>query len=274
MKTYYKVLTIAGSDSGGGAGIQADIKAISANGCYAASAITAVTVQNTLGVSGVAAIPVDVIVGQIEAVLSDIGADCVKIGMLHSSEVVTAVADTLHRFDVRNIVLDPVMVSTSGHRLIEEEAVETLKKELIPMARVITPNIPEAEILYGAKIGEQDALPRIARELSSHFGVSVFLKAGHLTDDSLVDVFYDAECDKIVELASKRVYSKNTHGTGCTLSSAMAANIAKGMSLADAARAAKEYINGAIVSGAEYEIGGGHGPVNHFYNLWPLETVV
>ena len=268
MMKYNRVLTIAGSDSGGGAGIQADIKAISACGCFAASAITAVTVQNTLGVQAVSALPIDIIAGQIDAVLEDIGADAVKIGMLHSSEVVDCVADALRRHGVTNIVLDPVMVSTSGHRLIEEQAVETLKSVLIPMSRVITPNIPEAEILLGRPIGGQNELPAVARELSSMYSVSVLLKAGHLTDDELIDIFYDAECDTMVELKSQRVYSRNTHGTGCTLSSAMAAMLAKGMTPVEAARAAKDYINAAIVAGAGYEIGGGHGSVHHFHEFW------
>ncbi len=265
---YNSVLTIAGSDSGGGAGIQADIKAISACGCYAASAITAVTVQNTLGVSAVAPLPIDIIRGQIEAVLSDIGADAVKIGMLHSSEVVECVAETLRPYNIRHIVLDPVMVSTSGHRLIEESAVETLKRVLIPQVHVITPNIPEAEILLGRAIKHQAELPHIARELAATFDVSVLLKAGHLTDEELTDIFYDATTDEVVSLPSKRIHTRNTHGTGCTLSSALAAMLARGLSPADAARSAKEYISGAIAAGADYEIGGGHGPVHHFYNLW------
>lgn len=268
MMKYNRVLTIAGSDSGGGAGIQADIKAISACGCYASSAITAVTVQNTLGVSDVSALPINIIKGQIDAVLSDIGADAIKIGMLHSSDVVDCVAASLQCYDVKNIVLDPVMVSTSGHRLIEENAVECLKKILIPMVRVITPNIPEAEILLGCSIAGQDELPSVAKELSMMYGVSVLLKAGHLADDELIDVFFDAEQGEIVKLKSKRIFSRNTHGTGCTLSSALAAMLAKNMMLVEAVSAAKNYINGAIVSGAQYEIGNGHGPVNHFFNLW------
>ncbi len=265
---YNRVLTIAGSDSGGGAGIQADIKAISACGCYAASAITAITVQNTLGVLAVSPVPVEIIRGQIDAVLGDIGADAVKIGMLHSSEVVACVADTLRPYKVKHIVLDPVMVSTSGHRLIEESAVETLKRVLIPMAHVITPNIPEAEILLGRSIMHQAELPHIAAELATTFGVSVLLKAGHLEDDELVDIFYDATTGKAVPLRSKRIHTRNTHGTGCTLSSALAAMLARGMLPVEAARAAKEYIDEAIVSGAAYEIGKGHGPVNHFHRLW------
>ena len=262
---YNRVLTIAGSDSGGGAGIQADIKAISALGCFATSAITAVTVQNTLGVEAVHPIPLDILRGQIEAVLSDIGTDAVKIGMLHSSEVVEVVADVLQNYNIRNVVLDPVMVSTSGHRLIEESAIDTLRRVLIPQARVITPNIPEAEILAGVKITANDQLAEVARQLSQGGTVSVLLKAGHLTEDRLVDIFYNAEQDTITELPSARVYTPNTHGTGCTLSSALAALLAKGYELTDAARGAKEYINQAIVSGARYEIGGGHGPVDHFW---------
>ncbi len=265
MKKYPVVLTIAGSDSGGGAGIQADIKAISATGSYAASAITAVTVQNTLGVEGVHPIPIEVISGQIAAVLSDIGADAVKIGMLHSAEVVFAVKEQLKEFGIKNIVLDPVMVSTSGHRLIEDSAVKVLSEELVPMARVITPNVPEAEILAGTRISSQADLPRIARTLSCGGRVSVLMKAGHLSDDNLVDFFYNAEKDTVLELPSRRVYTPNTHGTGCTLSSAFASFLALGLDLDDAARAAKDYINSAIVSGAGYAIGHGHGPVDHFW---------
>ena len=204
MKQYNKVLTIAGSDSGGGAGVQADIKTISACGCYAASAITAITVQNTLGVSAVHAVPVEILEGQIEAVLSDIGADAIKIGMLHSSD-------------------------------------------LLPRARVITPNIPEAEILLGGdKLSVQKELPDAAKRLADKCGASVLLKAGHLTEEKLVDIFYDVEDGKIYELPSARIHTKNTHGTGCTLSSAFA----------------------SIVAGAEYEIGHGFGPVKHFWALW------
>ena len=265
-KRYNTVLTIAGSDSGGGAGIQADIKAISAMGCYAASAITAITVQNTLGVQAVHPVPLDILRGQIDAVLSDIGADAIKIGMLHSSEVVNLVAEMIEKYQIRNIVLDPVMVSTSGHRLIEEDAVEVIKTRLMPLARVITPNVPEAEILAGCKIAGEDEFEAIARRLSDNGNVSVLMKAGHLSGDSLVDYFYNAEDDTITRLQSKRVQTKNTHGTGCTLSSAFAASLAKGENLTDAAISAKRYIEQAIISGAEYEIGKGHGPVNHGFD--------
>ena len=302
-KHYTRVLTIAGSDSGGGAGVQADIKTISALGCYAASAITAVTVQNTMGVSDVHPIPADIVEGQIRAVLDDIGADAVKIGMLQSREITRRIAAVLGEYPIRNIVLDPVMVSTSGHRLIEPEAVEALVSCLMPLARVITPNIPEAEILLGGKrLSDQASLSEAAVELSRLTGASVLLKAGHLAPDPsgaeyeaecraeseclsgaesraksgaksgadsgamvLTDCFYDAERGELIELPSQAVKTVNTHGTGCTMSSALAAHLAKGCSLQDAARGAKAYIAGAIADGAAYEIGHGHGPVNHFF---------
>ena len=282
-KKYNRVLTIAGSDSGGGAGIQADIKAISAMGCYAASAITAITVQNTLGVEAVHAVPLEILAGQIDAVLSDIGADAIKIGMLHSAEVVNLVADKIEQYGIRNVVLDPVMVSTSGHRLIEESAIAVIKSRLIPLVRVITPNIPEAEILADCTISSEADFPSVAKILASRSNdtqeisptdvsysknerqVSVLLKAGHLTGDDLVDYFFNAEDGTITQLSSKRVYTRNTHGTGCTLSSAFAAALARGEDLTAAATSAKKYIEGAIISGAEYEIGHGHGPVNHFW---------
>ena len=269
MKQYNRVLTIAGSDSGGGAGVQADIKTISACGCYAASALTAITVQNTLGVSGVHAVPIDILEGQISAVIEDIGVDAVKIGMLHSAEVVQSVRKLLDRYDAPNVVLDPVMVSTSGHRLIEESAIASLITDLLPRARVITPNIPEAEILLGGvELTKQSQLPEAAKALAEKSGTSVLLKAGHLTEERLVDIFYDVEDGKLYELPSVRIHTKNTHGTGCTLSSAFASMLAKGLPLPDAAAAAKNYINEAIIAGAEYEIGHGFGPVKHFYKFW------
>jgi hydroxymethylpyrimidine/phosphomethylpyrimidine kinase len=236
-------------------------------GCYAASAITAITVQNTLGVEAVHAVPLEILEGQIDAVLSDIGADAIKIGMLHSAEVVNLVAEKIEQYGIRNVVLDPVMVSTSGHRLIEEDAVEVIKSRLMPLARVITPNLPEAEILAGTKIDGEDQFDGIARRLSVNGKVSVLLKAGHLEKDTLVDYFYNAEDGTMTLLPSKRVCTRNTHGTGCTLSSAFAAALARGEGLTAAAASAKSYIEQAIISGAEYEIGGGHGPVNHFWKI-------
>lgn len=269
MKHYKRALTIAGSDPSGGAGIQADLKTFSACGCFGTSAIVAVVDENTVGVTGVHPIPVEFVTGQIRSVLDDIGTDAVKIGMLHSSELIRAVRDTLARYAIRNVVLDPVMVATSGDPLLQQEAVSTLRDELIPTVRIITPNIPEAELLLGRKIDRQDSLPEAARELSRNGGgVSVFLKAGHLHDEELVDIFYNAEEDRILPLRSHRLATRNTHGTGCTLSSALAAFLARGCSLDEAATQAKEYIAGAIEAGAAYEIGHGHGPVHHFYRFW------
>lgn len=273
-KSYKRVLTIAGSDSGGGAGIQADIKTISACGCYAASAITAITVQNTLGVTAVQGLPIDIITGQIAAVIDDIGVDAIKIGMLHSSEVIAGVREMLLKYRVRNVVLDPVMVSTSGHRLIEESAIESLRRDLLPLARVITPNIPEAEILLGEKLRQQSDLPEAARRLGERVHTSVLLKAGHLTEDELVDIFYDHETGEIHRLPSVRVHTPNTHGTGCTMSSAFAAMLARDYELPEAARRAKDYINQAIIAGADYQIGHGHGPVHHFWNMEQYNSLI
>lgn len=264
---YKRVLSIAGSDSGGGAGIQADIKTISACGCYAMTAITAVTIQNTLGVNSVTPIPYQAVYDQIDAVLSDIGADAVKIGMLNDAQVIETVKSALQKHNVKNIILDPVMVSTSGHKLIEDNAIEVLKNNLLYDARVITPNIPEAEILCGQKLDNQNLLSEAAKELSQG-KVSVLLKAGHLTENILTDIFYNVETDETLKLSSRRIFSKNTHGTGCTLSSAFASFIALGFSLDESARRAVNYVHKAIETGSKYEIGHGHGPVHHFHDFW------
>lgn len=268
----YKIaLTIAGSDPSGGAGLQADLKTFSALGVYGTSAVVAVVDENTVGVYGVHPIPVEVVKGQIRSVIDDLGVDAVKIGMLHDSELIRGVRETLDLYpDLRQIVLDPVMVATSGDSLLEPEAVETLRSELMPRCRVITPNLPEASLLLGETVDHQDQFEDAARELSrlNDAKVSVFLKAGHLDGDELTDIFYNAETKHFLHLKSKRVRTRNTHGTGCTLSSAIAAFLARGCSLDQAAENAKNYIAGAISAGADYEIGHGHGPVNHFFNLW------
>ena len=204
-KTYRRVMTVAGSDPSGGAGIQADIKTISACGCFATSAIVAVVDENTVGVTGVHPVPADFVVGQMHSILDDIGSDAVKIGMLHSSELIRAVRATLEEYPaLTDIVLDPVMVATSGDPLLQADAVATLREVLIPRARVITPNIPEAELLLGRKIDKQDDLPQAAEELAA-LGASVFLKAGHLSDERLVDVFFNAESGTLTHLESARV---------------------------------------------------------------------
>ena len=265
---YRRVMTIAGSDPSGGAGVQADIKTISACGCYATSAFVAVVDENTLGVTGVHPVPVNFVIGQIRSILDDVGTDSVKIGMLHSSELVCAVRDTLDCYpDVTDIVLDPVMVATSGDPLLESSAVATVRDVLIPRARVITPNIPEAELLLGRNVQSQADLPDVARELSC-LGASVLLKAGHLTEGVVEDVFYNRETGKMTQLCSPRIDTRNTHGTGCTLSSAFASFLARGCGLDEAAAKAKAYIAAAISAGAAYGIGHGHGPVHHFHGFW------
>lgn len=267
-KQYKRALSIAGSDPSGGAGIQADLKTFSACGCYGSTVIVAVVDENTVGVTDVHPVPVSFVTGQIRSVLDDIGADAIKIGMLHSSELILAVKQTLQRYTVSNIVLDPVMVATSGDKLLQEEAILTLKNELIPFTRIITPNIPEAEILLGRSIGHQDEMPDVARELSFGCSVSVLLKAGHMNDKELVDIFYNAESDEFIRLPSRRIDTWNTHGTGCTFSSAVAAFLAHDLPLNEAVMEAKDYINRAILAGAGYEIGKGHGPVHHFFDFW------
>ncbi len=266
MKTYRRVMTIAGSDPSGGAGVQADIKTISACGCYATSAIVALVDENTQGVYDVLPVPEKFVAGQIHSILDDVGTDSIKIGMLHSSDLIRTVRATLDEYpEIKDIVLDPVMVATSGDPLLEEEAVSTLRDVLIPRSRIITPNIPEAEVLLKRKIRSQDELPDAAKDLSQ-FGASVMLKAGHLSDEKLIDIFYNAETDELIYLESKRIATVNTHGTGCTLSSAIASFLAKGHSLNESVRLGKDYIAKAIESGAGYLIGKGHGPVDHFYN--------
>lgn len=269
----FSALSIAGSDCSGGAGIQADIKAFSANGVFGQSAITAVTDENTQGVYGIHKVPPAFVAGQIRSCLSDIGASAIKIGMLDDQHVIVAVKEALLEFKTsigfKNIVLDPVMVATSGDRLLEDSAVETLKNELIPLAKVITPNVPEAEVLLGQNITAAD-FEHAARDLSKLGGakpVSVWLKAGHLENEVLVDYFFNAETDEIVKLSTPRIHTRNTHGTGCTLSSALAAQLAKGVELNTAVKAAKAYINNAIESAKDWELGKGHGPVNHFFML-------
>jgi hydroxymethylpyrimidine/phosphomethylpyrimidine kinase len=268
MKKYKTVLTIAGSDSGGGAGIQADLKTVSACGCYGMSVITAITAQNTQGVSDIFPLHLSTIEKQLDAVLEDIGADAVKIGMLHSSEVIALIAQKVKQFEIRNLVIDPVMVATSGDKLLQDEAITALKEKLLPLATVITPNIPEASILLGRKISSQSELPASAKELSNNGAVSIMLKAGHLSDDRLIDVLYDAEVDDFIYLESQRINTLNTHGTGCTLSSAIASYLAKGEDLKSAVEKGKHYIDNAIRAGRDYQTGHGHGPVHHFFNWW------
>ena len=267
-KTYRRVLTIAGSDSGGGAGIQADLKTFAANGCYGMSVITALTAQNTQGVAAIHAVPVEFVARQLDAVLADIGVDAVKIGMLFSPELIETVARKLEEYRVARIVLDPVMVAQSGDKLLRDDAVAALQTRLIPLAELITPNIPEASVLLGRKIARRDQLAGAAAELMRFGCRNVLVKGGHLDGADSDDCLYLGADKRLVRLPGARIETRNNHGTGCTLSSAIAANLAGGADMETAVRRAKEYITEAIRAGAAYRIGHGHGPVHHFHRFW------
>ncbi|MGD9759047.1 MAG: bifunctional hydroxymethylpyrimidine kinase/phosphomethylpyrimidine kinase [Comamonas sp.] len=266
-KRYARVLSIAGSDSGGGAGIQADLKTCAALGCYGMTAITAITVQNTLGVTGIHGIPLDTVRGQIDAVVQDIGVDAVKIGMLATPDVVSVVADAIRRHGIRNVVLDPVMVATSGDRLIVPETAQALVQELFPLATVITPNLDEAALLLGRNIDGIAALDAAVADLLAMGAPAVLLKGGHLSGDLVMDVLgrQGRQAGDYLRLQSQRIVTHNGHGTGCTLSSAIASFLAQGLALEAAVTEARSYILGAIEAGAEVYTGQGHGPLNHGY---------
>lgn len=267
---YIRVLTIAGSDSGGGAGIQADLKTFSAIGCYGMSVITALTAQNTQGVTGIHDVPAKFVRQQLEAVLGDIGADAVKIGMLHNPDTIHEVARGLKRFDVQCVVLDPVMFAKSGDRLIRDEAVAALKSQLLPLATVLTPNLKEAEALLETEIDTDDDMEQAARRLAEMGPQAVVVKGGPPVTADNNDCFHsNADANGTVQwLNHAHVDTHNVHGTGCTFSSAIAAYLARGETLDDAVRHAKEYISGALESGALYRLGHGKGPVAHFFHLW------
>ena len=267
MKTYARTLTIAGSDSGGGAGIQADLKTFAALGCYGLSVITALTAQNTKAVTGIMPVPPAFIAEQLEAVLSDIGVDAVKIGMLHSAEVIEQVAKTLSQFEIKAIVLDPVMVAKSGDKLLQHEAVDALKTYLLPIASVITPNLPEASVLLGRPVETFADMPQAAMDLATLCPGAILVKGGHLPIAESTDLLYLSASDQHW-FPTNRIPTDNSHGTGCTLSSAIAAGLAKGLSMTDAVAAAKEYLTQALRAGADYKLGHGHGPVHHFFNVW------
>ncbi len=260
MKT---ALTIAGSDSGGGAGIQADIKAMSALGVFGMSVITAVTAQNTHEIRSVQNIDLAIIQDQIEAVFDDIQVDAVKIGMLANAETINVVAKSLQKYKPKHIVVDPVMISKGGHHLLQESAVNALVNKLLPLATLITPNIPETEALLGKSVQTQDEMYNACIQLKEMGPGAVLIKGGHLTGDS-DDLYYDGE--DFHWLKAKRIKTKNTHGTGCTLSSAIAANLAKSTTMLEAVTLAKKYITTAITH--SLKLGSGHGPTNHFYDLY------
>ena len=255
-------LTIAGSDSGGGAGIQADIKTMTANGVFAMSAITALTAQNTTGVTGIMEVTPEFLGLQLDAVFTDIRPDAVKTGMVSSGALIGVIADRLKHYRAANIVVDPVMVATSGAKLINDEAIESLTELLLPLADVITPNIPEAEVLSGMKISNEAEMIRAAEQINRAFGCAVLLKGGHSINDANDLLYRDGD---YVWFTGKRIDNPNTHGTGCTLASAIASNLAKGETLDNAVRYAKNYISGAL--GAMLDLGKGSGPMNHAFAI-------
>ena len=259
---YTRVLTIAGSDSGGGAGIQADLKTFAALGCYGMTAITALTAQNTVGVQGIHAVPADFLKAQIQSVVEDIGVDAVKIGMLHEPAIVEVVAWAIDHYRLAHVVLDPVMVATSGDKLIADETVQVLVRELFPRVSLITPNLDEAALLVGHPIAHRDALEDEARRLLAMGARAVLLKGGHLAGETVTDVLIESTGAPLV-LSSPRIASRNVHGTGCTLSSAIAAHLGLGHPLQEAVRRARAYIVQAIAQGADVVTGHGHGPLNH-----------
>ncbi len=271
-KHYPRVLSIAGSDSGGGAGIQADLKTFSALGCFGMTAITAITAQNTQGVRAIHGVPLEILSAQIDAVVDDIGVDAVKIGMLHAPEVVHEVARAIRRHALPHVVLDPVMVATSGDRLSSEQTIEVLVRELFPLATLVTPNLDEAELLLGRKILGVAQLDQAASALLALGAPTVLLKGGHLAGAEVVDVLLQPSGEP-VHLASQRIESSNVHGTGCTLSSAIAAYLAIGLDLTQAVRSARRFILSAIDAGKDVHTGHGHGPLNHGFAPLPMKIL-
>ena len=262
------LLTIAGTDPTGGAGIQADLKAFSALGAYGMSVITALVAQNTRGVDFVHAVPGDFVAVQIDSVFSDVRVDALKIGMVHTADVAAIVVDRLQRYEATNIVLDPVMVAKSGDRLLDDAAIETVRDQLLPTAWVVTPNLPEAGVLLGRDTPETfDAMYDAVRALHDLGPSHVLLKGGHLEGATSSDLLFDGK--DVIELKANRIATKNTHGTGCTLSAAIAALLPRHSSVQDAVEEAKRYITDAIRESGELDVGHGHGPVHHFHALWP-----
>ncbi len=255
-------LTIAGSDPSGGAGIQADLKTMLANGVYGMSAITALTAQNTMGVTAISEVSPELLVQQLDAVFTDIFPDAVKTGMVSNAELIEVIAEKLSFYKAENIVVDPVMIATSGARLISKEAIAVLKERLLPLATVITPNIPEAEVLSGMKISDKADMEQAARLIADKCGCAVLLKGGHSINDA-----NDLLCEngETAWFEGVRLDNPNTHGTGCTLSSAIASNLAKGYDLKTAVKLAKEYISGAL--SAMLDLGRGSGPMDHGFNI-------
>jgi hydroxymethylpyrimidine/phosphomethylpyrimidine kinase len=269
---YPRLLTIAGSDSGGGAGIQADLKTFNALGCYGMSAITALTAQNTTGVRAIHAIPPQMLRDQIDAVIEDIGVDAVKIGMLHAPEIVQVVADAIDRHQLRQVILDPVMIATSGAVLIENEAVKALVQQLFPRVQLITPNLDEAGFLVGYTLKNEADMESAADQLLGVGARAVLIKGGHLSGDTVADLFVNSQGQKWW-LRAPRIHSPNTHGTGCTLSSAIAAHLALGDPIEQAIENSHAYIRQALQAGAHVRTGSGSGPLNHISAPVPMHIL-
>ena len=259
----YTALTIAGSDSSGGAGIQADIKTMTANGVYAMSAITALTAQNTTGVTSIMEATPQFLAEELDCIFTDIYPDAIKTGMVASTDLIKVIADKLTAYEAKNIVVDPVMVATSGARLISEDAISTLKSKLLPLAKVITPNIPEAEVLSEMQIKSEADMEKAAKIICDRLGCSVLLKGGHQLNDAN-DLLWQKD-EQVTWFMGKRIDNPNTHGTGCTLSSAIASNLAKGYDLKTSVKYAKNYISGALAAGLN--LGKGSGPMNHAFAI-------
>lgn len=272
MKRYPVILSIAGSDCSGGAGIQADLKAISALGAYAATAITAITVQNTMGVRAIHPVPPEFVRGQIEAVMEDLSPGAIKIGMINDLFIVRVIAECIRKYRPAHVVFDPVMVSTSGSKLIQDDAIAVIKKELFPLAGLITPNLDEAEVLTGRRIRNPDDMKIAAAELLTLGSGAVLVKGGHLEGEIMYDVLLERSKEPVV-FTGRHIDSKNVHGTGCTLSSSIATYLALGNSLPDAVEKAKIYISGAIEAGKDIFTGHGNGPLNHTYAPVSMKTV-
>ncbi len=256
-----RVLTIAGSDSGGGAGIQADLKTFTALNVFGMTAVTAITAQNTQGVTAVHEIPASIVSDQIDAVVEDIGVDAIKLGMLANAEIVETVAAALTRHAIQHIVVDPVMIATSGDTLLNEDAVEVLKTQIIPRALILTPNIPEAETLSGVEICDGESIKRAARTIHELGAANVLIKGGHADGPEVIDTLFNGQ--QFHEFRSNRIATRNTHGTGCTLSAAIAAYIAKGSTIKDAVTQSLDFVHGAILTGLS--LGSGHGSLNHMH---------
>lgn len=271
QKIYPTALTIAGSDSGGGAGIQADLKTFSALGVYGASVITAVTAQNTIGVQAIHPIPASIIEAQAKSVCSDLSIHSLKIGMLHSVDTIESVASIIRKYALKNIVIDPVMVATSGDSLMQTDAIDYFEKTLFPFVTILTPNIEEAFTLTGIKVTTLDEQHKAGELLLKKGCEAVLMKGGHLGDSCKTDILFQRNKTPIT-FSAPCVDTQNTHGTGCTLSSAIAAYLALGYTIEEAVRKAKSFITEALIAGSDIKIGHGHGPVNHFFNPQCLKS--